>query len=67
MDWAVYDRSWRCNQYNCYYGRYFWKSSWTWGVGIFCGILGLTAGSLGVSVAKNKELVDFFEKFGPTG
>ena len=41
--------------------------SWTWGIGIFCGILGLTAGSLGVSVSKNKELVDFFEKFGPTG
>jgi len=68
MDWYVMDRSWRCNHYdyNCYYYRYFPEYTWTWGVGIFCGILGLTAGSLGVSVAKNKELLDFFSKFGPT-
>jgi len=70
MDWYARDKSWRCNQYdnyqNCYYGRYFDEYTWTWGVGIFCGILGLTAGSLGVSVAKHEELVDFFAKFGPT-
>jgi hypothetical protein len=71
MDLAVRDRAYRCNHYdhyqNCYYSRYFPTYSWTWGIGIFCGILGLTAGSLGVSVSKNKELVNFFEKFGPTG
>lgn len=68
MDVVVRDSRWKCYNYD-YYNKcyYFPKYTWTWGVGIFCGILGLTAGSLGVSVAKHKELVDFLSKFGPTG
>jgi len=38
----------------------------TWGVGIICGVLSLTAGSLGVSVSCNDNLAEFFSKFGPT-
>ena len=66
MDWAVKNDC-RTSYYGyCYYG-YFPTWSWTWGIGIFCGILGVTTGSLGVVASKNNELVDFFAKYGPTG
>ena len=50
-----------------YAGYYFPIWTWTFGTGIIVGGMGIAAGSLGVNVSKNNELVDFFAKFGPTG